>query len=123
MTPLVIVVPQRADWLNSNDRLHRMVKANRTAAWRGAAAIAARGIAPIEGRVRIVATVRKAHGRRYDAGNYYPTAKACVDGLRDAGVLAEDDNAHVVGPDMRDGGKSASPSLTLTITPHREDQP
>ena len=111
-----VTIPQPIEWLNSNDRLHHMVKARRVAAWRGTAKLAARGLAPIEGRVRIVATVYKRHGRQYDAGNYYPTAKACVDGLRDAGVLVDDSNRYVVGPDMRHGGKSAEPCLHLTIT-------
>lgn len=111
-----VTIPQPADFINANQRLNRWRKAELTAAWRGAAKVAARGLAPVAGRVRIVATVHKSHGRQYDAGNYYPTAKAAVDGLRDAGVLIDDSNRYVVGPDMRDGGKSASPNLHLTIT-------
>jgi len=35
---LRLFVPKPTDWLNSNQRLHRMVKANRVKAWRAAAA-------------------------------------------------------------------------------------
>lgn len=34
---------------------------------------------------------------RYDPGNLYPTAKACVDGIVDAGLLDADDWVHVDG--------------------------
>jgi len=33
--------------------------------------------------------------------NYFPTFKACIDGFVDAGVLADDSDAHVIGPDPR----------------------
>ena len=39
--------------------------------------------------------------RRRDPNNWQPTAKACCDGIVDAGVVTDDDHEHVVGPDMR----------------------
>ena len=39
--------------------------------------------------------------RRRDANNYWPTAKAAIDGFVDAKLLPDDDHLHLVGPDMR----------------------
>ena len=102
---LELWVPKSGEWLNSNDRRHRMAQAKITKAWREAAAKVAEGLPTFERPVRIVAQVWKSRLGDYDAGNLYPTAKACVDGFRDAGLLIEDNNRYVVGPDMRHGGK------------------
>lgn len=52
----------------------------------------------------MVATIWKPRNGRYDPNNLWPTVKACVDGFVDAGILADDDHKHVIGPDMRHGG-------------------
>ena len=104
------------DWINSNHRTHRMEVAKRTAAWRQAAFIAARNnLTKFDGRVRIVATVHKTRAGRWDAGNLYPTAKACVDGIVQAGVLVDDSNQYAIGPDMRAGEKRATAALVIRI--------
>ena len=100
-----LFVPKADEWLNSNMRLHRMVKAGRVKAWREAAAMAVpAGWEPFEGPVRIVAAVWKNRGGRYDPNNLNTTTKACVDGFVDAGILVDDDWNHVIGPDHRHGG-------------------
>ena len=102
---LEIEVTAPCVFINSNQRLHRMAKAKLTAQWRaaGAAAIPG-GMGPFEGPVRIEAYIRKPRRGRYDPNNLAPTTKACVDGFVDAGILADDDWNHVVGPDHRHGG-------------------
>ncbi len=103
-------------WLNSNDRRHRHAHAKLVKTWRQAAADATpEGWPAFDHPVRIVASIWKAQNRAYDAGNLYPTAKACVDGFRDSGILVEDSNEYVVGPDMRHGGKGV-PGLLFLIT-------
>ncbi|WP_461169290.1 RusA family crossover junction endodeoxyribonuclease [Arthrobacter sp. Z1-15] len=106
-------------WLNSNLRLHRQQEAKLTAAWRLEAALrlAERGwdLTPYDGPVHVTAHVWKPRAGRYDPGNLYPTAKACLDGIVDAGLLADDDWKHVIGPDMRHGGKGPA-ALVITIT-------
>lgn len=106
-------------WLNSNLRMHRQQEAKLTAAWRTEAALrlAERGwdLTPYDGPVRVTAHVWKPRAGRYDPGNLYPTAKACLDGIVDAGLLADDDWKHVIGPDMRHGGKGPA-ALVITIT-------
>lgn len=108
-------VPKAGEWLNSNDRRHRMAQAKITKAWREAAAEVAKGLPTFERPVRIIASVWKSRLGDYDAGNLYPTAKACVDGYRDAGLLIEDNNRYVIGPDMRHGGKG-EPGIYFLIT-------
>lgn len=39
--------------------------------------------------------------RRRDVANISPTIKALIDGIVDAGLLPDDDDAHLVGPDLR----------------------
>ena len=103
--PRALFVPKADEWINSNMRLHRMVKANRVRAWREAAARAVPADwEPFEGPVRIVAAIWKDRGGRYDPNNLNLTSKSCVDGFVDAGILADDDWNHVIGPDHRHGG-------------------
>jgi hypothetical protein len=101
---LTMFVPKADEWINSNQRLHRMVKANRVRAWREAAAKAVEGWKPFDGPVRIEAHIWKNRRGRYDPNNLNTTTKACVDGFVDAGLLADDDWNHVIGPDHRHGG-------------------
>ncbi|MBT8163060.1 MULTISPECIES: hypothetical protein [Arthrobacter] len=109
-------------WLNSNDRLHRLQEAKITKAWREAAARAAHGNQPLNPPVQIIAHIYKERGGRYDPGNLYPTAKACVDGLVDAGLLTDDDHTRVIGPDMRHGG-TGNPELVIEIFELTKEQP
>ena len=115
MTRIAIIdVPAPCGFINSNQRLHRMAQAKLTKTWREASAAAAHGITPFPGRVRIVAHIHKPRGGRYDPGNLYPTAKAILDGIVDAGLLPDDDHTHVIGPDMRHGGKG-EPRIIIEI--------
>lgn len=116
---IVIDIPAPADWINSNQRIHRMQTAKLTKAWRAAAAKAAEGVSELTPPVRITAHIWKPRKGRYDPGNLYPTAKACVDGLVDAGLLEDDDHTRVIGPDMRHGG-TGNPQLILIIETAKE---
>lgn len=42
--------------------------------------------------------------RRRDILNLYPTSKCHIDGLVDAGVLIDDSDTHLTGPDFRPTG-------------------
>lgn len=116
--PTRIVVPKAHEWINANQRLHWSTRAQRTRAWREATAWRARAEGlPCYGdrQVHITCWIHKTRAGRWDATNLAPTGKACIDGLRDAGVLLEDDNAHVVGPDMRAGGKAPMAHMVIQI--------
>ena len=65
--------------------------------------------------MHIVCTIHKTRAGRWDAGNLYPTAKAIVDGLVDAGVIPDDSNEWVTGPDMRAGEKRAEPCVVVRV--------
>lgn len=111
---MIVEVPAPAGWLNSNQRLHRMAAAKLTAEWRRAGREAVTGLPPLTTPVHITAFFWKERGGRYDPNNLWPTVKAAVDGLVEAGLLVDDDHTHVIGPDMRHGGKGA-PRIVLEI--------
>ena len=98
---LTLDIPS-ALWLTSNQRLHWAAKAKRTRAIRHLAAVRARNE-----RIRrftvvhVTAYIGYPTNAKADPANAYPSVKAAIDGLVDAGVLAEDDDKHVLGPDMR----------------------
>jgi hypothetical protein len=104
-------------WLNSNDRRHRLASAEIAKAWRAAGRLAAEraGWEPLTGVVHIVAHIYKPRAGRYDPNNLWPTIKAVVDGFVEAGLLADDDHKHVIGPDMRHGGKD-EPCVAFVMT-------
>lgn len=117
MKTFEVEVPAPVVWLNSNDRRHRQADAKLIKAWRETTRdLVPAGVEPFTERVRVLAFVTKPKRGRYDPGNLYPTAKACVDGLVDAGVLVDDDWVHVDGPDMRHGGLGPA-GLRLVVEP------
>jgi hypothetical protein len=111
-----------APFINLNDRMHHMVKAKLTKAWREAARVAIdAGFHPDHyTRARIVVAYRFPDNRRREVGNLQPTSKAIVDGLVDANLLPDDSDKHVVGPDNRRHIPNGSPLVTVTITPIEE---
>lgn len=112
-----IEIPAPCPWLNLNHRTHWAVKAKLTKQWRNAAYVAARAANLPKGidRVRIIAYIHKTTNREYDAHNLTSTAKAAVDGLVDYGLVADDRNRYVIGPDMREGEKRPNCAITLEI--------
>lgn len=123
MITLTIPAPcdagNKAQWINANHRMHWAPKAALTNNWRARArALAQVHKLPLMTRAHITATVHKTTGRSYDVANLYPTIKAVIDGLvTDYGLLPDDDNAHLTGPDMRAGEKRDQACIVLTITP------
>jgi Holliday junction resolvase RusA-like endonuclease len=115
---ITLTIPAPAKWLNSNDRMHWRPKAKLTKAWRQAAHVYARQAKLPKGlaRVRIDVQVHKTTPNRYDAMNLYPTLKAVVDGLVDYGLVMDDNNDHVTGPFITDGGRDDTAKVVLTVT-------
>ena len=109
MTTYTITVPKIARYMSANDRPNRWTKAAQTKAWREAAYLSVTQAwggwesmpRKLACPVHITATVHIADKRRREVSNLFPTFKACIDGFVDAGVLADDSDAHVVGPDPR----------------------
>ncbi|MFI6054106.1 hypothetical protein ACIBCO_28945 [Streptomyces violascens] len=109
-----VALPPRLLLLNSNQRLHHHRRAELTKVLRRAAWAASRGVPHLD-RVHIIGVLHPADRQRRDPANWYPSFKACVDGLVDQGVLDDDDHTRVVGPDMRIGHAVAGARLVLHI--------
>lgn len=111
-----VELPSGMQLLNTNQRIHWRVRSQRTKLIRGEAAQLARkaGI-PQLGRAHIVGEFRPPNRRRRDVANLYPSFKAAIDGLVDAAVLPDDDDTHLVGPDMRLGPIEPHGRLVLHI--------
>lgn len=99
----------RPIFLNANQRPSHHQKANWTALWREAgrnAAIEA-SLPSRDGFFFVVATIHLPREVLYDAANYYPTIKACLDGIiGDHGFLPDDSNEHILGPLHVKGAKA-----------------
>jgi crossover junction endodeoxyribonuclease RusA len=116
---VTIVAP--CAWIRSNQHKDAYwTRAKLTQQWRAATALAARAQhlpALGAGPFHITATIHRDDKRAYDLDGVAPTVKAAIDGLRDAGVLA-DDNCRVVPLlTLRAGEQWADASLVLTIEP------
>lgn len=110
-TEVVIIHLGRREWMNSNQRLHWRERSRRSSFIRSSVEALARGIGPYE-KVHILAVVRYPKGvGAADPANSYPTVKAAIDGLVDAGLIANDDHHHVIGPDMRRGDNTDARGL------------
>jgi crossover junction endodeoxyribonuclease RusA len=103
--------------LNSNQRIHfhrsaKITKAIRCAAWAEACDLGLKF-----NRIHVLGIICPSSQRRADPANWYPSFKAAIDGLVDAGVIPDDNSKHLEGPDMRRGPVSKWPRLILVITP------
>ena len=126
---VTITLPAGIELLNANQRLHHAPKAKLTAAIRAAAheavtedehlmaALAAARPHPLYERVHVLGILHPPKNDRRDPANWYPSFKAAVDGLVDAGLLEDDDHTRVVGPDMRLGSKVKGGQLVLIVRP------
>jgi crossover junction endodeoxyribonuclease RusA len=114
----ILTIPAPGSFVSSNERYHWAVKHKLMKAWKERAHWAARAahLPRITQPVTITATIHRDHNRgRWDVGNLTDTAKAAIDGLVTAGVLIDDSNRYVVGPDMRAGEPRDTAQLVLTI--------
>jgi crossover junction endodeoxyribonuclease RusA len=99
-----VTIPAPAPWLNANQRVDRRRQAGTVRAWRDAAHLLAKAArVPKLYRVALTAELRFGDKRRRDTPNYYPTIKAAIDGLVDAGVLDDDEDSLVVELTIRPG--------------------
>lgn len=122
-----LTLPPGLKLLNANQRIHHRVRAELTSAIRGAAMaqcsehhqlradLASAGHGPLLQHAYILGIIHPNTRRRIDPANLYPSFKAAVDGLVDAGVLEDDDHTHVIGPDMRIGPIVRGSQLALHI--------
>ena len=109
--------------VSANVKLHHHVAGTLRRHWRKTAknaALAAYGTAD-EGqawhdRARIILTFRFPDRRRHDTPNLYNyVGKPIVDGLVNARILPDDDDLHLIGPDMRRDPDRGPHRITVTI--------
>ena len=86
--------------LNANQRLHYAPKARITQALRKLGTEKAQGL-PSFDRTHLTVRIHWPDKRHRDAHNIYPTLKALIDGFVDAGVIPDDNDDYLVGPDLR----------------------
>lgn len=123
----ILALPPGITLLNANQRVHHRVRAERTATIRSAAReaclthpklradLATAGQAPVLPHAWILGVIHPGSRRRLDPANLYPSFKAAVDGVVEAGVLEDDDHLHLLGPDMRLGDVVRGGRLVLHI--------
>lgn len=119
MTPRTwtVELPPGLPLLNANRRVHWRIRHERTKAIRLAAYYAALRAVPALQRAHVIAEYRPPDRRRRDVANLYPSFKAAIDGaLVDTGVLPDDSDEYLVGPDMRIGDVTPKGQLVLHIT-------
>jgi Holliday junction resolvase RusA-like endonuclease len=94
-----------------------MARARLTRDLRQAAYLCAKNAkVPHLARAHVIAEYRPPDRRKRDSHNLFLSAKAAVDGLVDAGVLTDDSDEYLTGPDMRPGPIEKSGRLVLHIT-------
>lgn len=112
VVPVLVDLAQGA--ISANDRLHWAERAERVDALRNQSWVLHREAIrrsnattgtwlprPAFRRAHLTVHVAWPDQRRRDVANLSPTIKALVDGAVDADVLRDDDDKHLVGPDLR----------------------
>lgn len=106
----VIRFPAPGPLINANHRRHWRARAQETRLWRNATNLHTyRHLGPPTDAGRppslVVAFLPVPDNRRRDPHNYYPTIKAIIDGLVDAGVWPDDNPTYVTTaePQLRAG--------------------
>ncbi|GGQ48592.1 hypothetical protein [Streptomyces asoensis] len=125
--PYVITLPAGLKILNANQRPHYRVRHEITKELRAEAmkavsecpalmeALAAAKPDALFPRAHILGVYCPPDRGRRDPANYYPSFKAAVDGLVDAGLFDDDDHTRVLGPDMRLGRVVKRGQLVLVV--------
>lgn len=98
-----IPVDLKNEALSANGRIHWSVRKSRTKVLRDKAHVAAMTAhIPKMGCAHLTIIVTWPDRRRRDVANLAPTFKALIDGfVQDAGLLPDDDDTHLIGPDLR----------------------
>lgn len=119
MTTLTFSIPDDL-WLSANDRRHWTDKAKRTRELRTLGKFRAEWEdVPLLGTTHVAAFIGYPRNSKADPSNAFPTVKALIDGMVDAGVWPDDDSTHVIGPTYLRGNKCdpSTHTVRLVLTP------
>lgn len=124
---MIVSFPPPAKALTLNQRLHWAAKGKLTAAWRRAAAVEALRARrdwvdnkPPRSVVTLDLPVRSVNMRR-DPHNWFPTVKAVVDGLVDAGLWPDDTSEYVITTEPRFHAARDDQLVSVLIRPAAQE--
>lgn len=120
MNELEIEAPARMMTMNWERSANHFTKAAIVAAWRFAAKHAAHGL-PTFTRVDIECWPSQKRGVLADTAAHTPVVKACIDGLRDAGVLTDDRGTEVASITMHAPVRGPD-GVRLSVREHAESE-
>lgn len=87
--------------VSDNERIHWSQRYQTQQFWRGLALLLFKNTMRFE-RAKVTVTFRWPDRRRRDVHNYMRlVVKPIIDGIVEAGVLPDDDDKHLIGPDPR----------------------
>lgn len=123
MSTITLTIPANL-WMSANQRLHWADKAKRTKAVRQLANYAARAQSiPEHDVTHVAAFIGYPRAGKADPSNSFPTIKAAIDGLVDAGVWPEDDSTHVIGPTFLRDPKTSDGTYSVRLVITDQDIP
>lgn len=125
MSHLTATIPAEL-WLSANQRLHWAPKSHRTKSIRsiGWATASASGMRDANlGTTHVAAFIAYPRNGRADPANAAPTVKALIDGMVDAGVWADDDSTHILGPTYLRDPKTGTSSYRVRLVLTAQDVP
>lgn len=105
--------------ISANQRIHWSKRYETQRMWTGLAVVMFRsaGRSLTFERAHIDVTFHHPDRRRRDSHNLVPlVVKPIVDGIVDSGLMVDDDDAHLVGPDVRAELDRQNPRLVVTVT-------
>lgn len=105
--------------MSLNDRTHWRVKAKHTKAIREYVREWAFYRVPRMDNCHVELHYVPRDRRRRDTDNLFPTLKPAIDGIKDAGVVADDDSEHVSSSCHIDAPNSADPHLYIVVSEGR----
>lgn len=113
----VLAMPAGMPLANANDRGHWSKGYRVKKELRKTACLLTRAAKiPTMQRASIVGVFEPPNRQPRDPANWYPSFKAIIDGMVDAGMLPDDNSKHLDGPDMRLGEIHPKGRLVLYVT-------
>lgn len=122
-----VTLPIPFELISANKRMHWAVKAPKVREWRGAGYQLGRSFSRRQ-RAHVLVEFDWPDKRRRDPANFHPTIKALIDGMIDAGLLPDDNDRYLDGPDarraydtVREPGQEKLVMLRITVSDAADD--